>query len=51
MGSYQATCHTSGCGNQDATITMSFNDAYPPNMVQCGVCGQQITDTSGLPAT
>jgi hypothetical protein len=49
MPEYTATCHTDGCGNADIGIPMTYEEGSPPGGVQCGVCGQAITDTEGLP--
>jgi hypothetical protein len=39
---YTVTCHTDGCGNAEAAITL-LAPIVDPNFV-CGVCGQAITD-------
>jgi hypothetical protein len=44
------TCHTDGCGNAgiglevDLFWTDSDGTVYPIDTVQCGVCGEPITD-------
>lgn len=44
-----ATCHTSGCTNEGialeviAVVTGPDGNPITPN-IQCGVCGQPITD-------
>ena len=51
MTAYTATCRTDGCGNAGIVIPMEYDDETetgPPGAVQCGVCGQQITELSGL---
>ena len=49
MATYTATCRTPGCGNAGIVIPMEYDDEYgPPGAVQCGVCGQPITELSGL---
>ena len=35
------TCHTEGCGNAGAPITLDVPEGTP---WVCGVCGQPITD-------
>lgn len=37
------TCHTDECGNAGHAITVHVQDVPEP-AVQCGVCGQPITD-------
>lgn len=37
------TCHTDGCGNEDAPILINVPDVPAPYVV-CGVCGLPITD-------
>jgi hypothetical protein len=44
-----ATCHTSGCGNAEVPIdvgdlTYEMDGETYTSSVQCGVCGQPITD-------
>lgn len=43
------TCHTPGCPNEGAAITLQFDpldDGTPvvPDAYVCGVCGERITD-------
>jgi hypothetical protein len=37
------TCHTHGCGNGEIPIPLPVENIEHPS-VQCGVCGQFITD-------
>lgn len=50
-----ATCHTEGCDNADLPIEVVCDYPDPDNpaaplttvsQVNCGVCGQQITDVA-----
>lgn len=41
-----ATCHTDGCGNADIPLTIETPSAETP--VDCGVCGQPITDLDAV---
>ena len=47
---FTVTCHTDGCQNRDLGLTMSLiaidqnGMEYQADTVQCGVCGQPITD-------
>jgi hypothetical protein len=44
---FTATCATAGCGNEGIPITLEYDEENgPPNRVECGVCGQPITDTT-----
>jgi hypothetical protein len=38
----EVTCHTAGCGNAGHRIALEVDEA--PDAVECGVCGQAITD-------
>jgi hypothetical protein len=50
MATMTVTCHTDGCGNAGHPIDCEYDPAMPPDSVQCGVCSQPITDTTGAPA-
>lgn len=39
-----ATCHTEDCDNAEIAITVKLVDSN--TTVQCGVCGQAITDVA-----
>lgn len=42
----KVTCHTLGCPVDDVTFTLDVypNEAPPVYRVQCGQCGQPVTD-------
>lgn len=39
---YDATCHTTGCSNEDVTLRVPSLEEGPS--IQCGPCGIPITD-------
>lgn len=50
------TCHTSGCANNGATISLPLTyeldgQTYVADTVVCGVCGHPITDVADESST